>query len=138
MNDQQSLSKTAVPEASRVNLTSTLFGMDFPLRLEPCIFTIARRLSPDYNGGYWKFYRLGNGGFYMAPECSNPLEVTADNGYCGLMSPDAFGITVCLYAYSSLSFSGDAFAVLCAEHYHHLRRYALRHVEVDDIMAATD
>lgn len=74
----------------------------------------------------------------MAPEQDRPFTVLADNGFEGSLSPDAFGIVVGLYAYSGLSFAGDAFAQLCAEHYHRLRAFALEHAEVGSIMAATD
>jgi hypothetical protein len=30
------------------------------------VFDTASQLSPDYNGGYWEFYNLSNGGFYIA------------------------------------------------------------------------
>lgn len=138
MSIHQPVTRTVVRAASRVNLTSTLFGLHFPLRLEPCIFGIASRLSSDYRGGSWQFHELSNGGFYMAPERDAPFQVEADNGFSGLLSPDAFGITVCLYAYSGLSFAGDAFAEVCAEHYHRLRIFALNHAETEGIMAATD
>ena len=138
MTDQHIISSTVVPESNRVKLTSNLFGLTFPLRLEPCIFGIAGRLSSDYRGGYWQFYVLSNGGFYMAPNRDKPFEVSADNGFEGTLSPDAFGIVICLYAYSGLSFGGDDFAEVCAEHYHLLREFALDHPEVGSIMAATD
>lgn len=138
MSVHHPVTRTFVQAATRVKLTSTLFGLNFPLRLEPCIFGIASRLSSDYRGGYWQFHELSNGGFYMAPEQAAPFQVEADNGFSGLLSPDAFGITVCLYAYSGLSFAGDAFAEVCAEHYHWLRNFALGHAEAGGIMAATD
>lgn len=129
---------TPVPAARRVEVSSTLFGLSFPLRLEPCIFGIASRLSSDYQGGYWQFHVLSNGGFYMAPEHDKPFELIAENGFVGTLSPDAFGIVVCLYAYSGLSFTEEVFAAKCAEHYHLLRAFALDHPEVGSIMAATD
>lgn len=138
MSIHQPVTSHIVTNRRRISLTNTLFGLHFPLRLEPCIFGIASRLSSDYRGGYWQFHELSNGGFYMAPERDAPLQVEADNGFSGLLSPEAFGITVCLYAYSGLSFAGDTFAEVCAEHYHRLRIFALDHVETEGIMAATD
>ena len=61
------------------------------------------------------------------------------NGYEGKMSADALGITACLYAYSHLSFSGNAaFAEVCAEHYHSLRAFMLEHAEASAILSAID
>jgi hypothetical protein len=54
------------------------------------------------------------------------------------VSPDAFGITVCLYAYSELSFGDDRLAQVWAQHYHLLREYASRHPEAKLIHRAID
>lgn len=138
MTNQRAVSSSLVQEPLRVKVTSRLFGNDFPFRLEPSIFGIAGQLSKDYDGGYWNFHRLSNGGFYMAPEHDKPFAVMADNGFEGQLSAEAFGIVVCLYAYSGLSFGGDRLAEVCAEHYHLLRAFALDHPESRSILAATD
>lgn len=138
MTNQRAVSSSLVQEALRVKVTSTLFGNDFPFRLEPFIFGVARQLSKDYDGGYWTFNQLSNGGFYMAPEHDKPFAVTAENGFDGQLSAEAFGIVVCLYAYSGLSFGSDRLAEVCAKHYHLLRAFALDHPEARSIMAATD
>ena len=54
-----------------------------------------------------KFYALSNGGFYMSPISNHSFQVICDNGFEGSLSGDALGITVCLYAYSHLSFSDN-------------------------------
>jgi hypothetical protein len=75
----------------------------------------------------------------MAP-CSDILyEVCCDNGFEGKLSEDALGITACLYAYSHLSFSNnEAFAEVCAKHYHFLREFMLEHAEATSILRAID
>lgn len=138
MMNQNAVSSSLIPEPHRVKVTSDLFGIDFPLRLEPCIFGLARQLSTDYQGGYWEFYRLSNSGFYMTPEHDKPFEVMAENGFSGQLSPEAFGIVVCLYAYSGLSFGEDPLAEACTEQYHLLREFAIDHNEARSIVAATD
>ncbi len=138
MTNQRAVSSSLVQEPLRVKVTSSLFGIDFPLRLEPCIFEMAGQLSRDYHGGYWNFHLLSNRGFYMAPEHNKPFEVMAENGFSGQISAEAFGIVVCLYAYSGLSFGGDTLAEICAEQYHLLRGFAIDHPEARSIMAATD
>ncbi|TDP74075.1 antirestriction protein [Roseateles toxinivorans] len=122
----------------RVKHTADLFGIHFPMRLEPTIFGLAGQLSPDYDGGFWHFHALSNGGFYMAPARDTKFSVLSENGFDGSMSADAFGITVCLYAYSLLAFREDAFAEVCAEHFHLLRMLALNHIEATSILAAID
>ena len=120
------IDRELVPEARRMDHTAELFGPDFPMRLEPTVFAMAERLSADYRGGYWLFYALSNGGFYMAPDSQANFAVRCENGFEGQLSADALGITACLYAYSTLSFGGTkGFAEACAEHYHLLREYML-------------
>ena len=125
-------------EARRVKQTSTVFGIHFPMQLEPTAYALAARLSPDCSGGYWEFYALDNGGFYMAPRSNASFKVNADNGFSGELSGDALGITACLYAYSQLSFGDGVFAATCARQYHWLRDYMLEHAEVRAILAAID
>jgi hypothetical protein len=137
MNNRQFITRHLVAEDQRSIITADLFGVYFPLQLEPFVFSMASRLSEDYGGGYWLFYTLDNGGFYMAPD-SDRFQVTSENGWEGFMSADAFGITVCLYAYSNLSFGSGAFAETCANQYHLLREYMMDHAEARAILAATD
>lgn len=83
-------------------------------------------------------YRLENGGFYMAPD-EDTFRVSCPNGFEGTMSGDAFGIVVCLYAYSELSFSSvPELAEACAEQYHLLREYIFEHSEATAILGAID
>ena len=45
-------------ENQRTLYTERIFGVHFPLRVEPYVFTMAERLSKAYRGGYWHFYTL--------------------------------------------------------------------------------
>jgi len=67
MTTQTSVTRELVPEDRRLAITEKLFGVWFPMRIEPVVFSFAKRLSKDYTGGYWDFQTLSNGGFYMAP-----------------------------------------------------------------------
>ena len=125
-------------EAQRIDYPASIFGAHFPFRVEPAVFTIARQLSRDYDGGLWDFYALSNGGFYMAPKTDEPFNVACENGFEGRLSSCAFGMTVCLYAFSLLSFEGGDLAVTCAEQYHLLRDHTLDHREAQVILAAID
>jgi len=99
---------------------------------------ITERMTEDYEGGYWEFFTLSNGGFYMAPGSDTRFDVSCDNQYRGELSADALGITACLYAYSNLSFENGRFARVCACHYHRLREFMFEHPEVREILGATD
>ena len=122
----------------RVTYTADLFGVQFPLRLEPTIYTMADRLAPAYSGALWSFYALSNQGFYMAPATDTIFDVNCENGFDGKLSADALGITACLYAYSHLSFGEGEFAQTCAQHYHLLRDFMMEHAEARAILRATD
>ena len=123
----------------RIKHTAHLFGIQFPLSIEPAIYAIAGNIASEYSGAYWAFYQLNNGGFYMAPDLDKQYVVSCINGYEGSLSADALGITACLYAYSHLSFSSDpALAEVCANHYYWLREFMLEHAEAGSILKAID
>ena len=135
---QAPVTRELVPEDRRLAITEKLFGIHFPLQLEPVIYGITDRMADEYSGGYWEFYTLSNGGFYMALSLNTCFDVICDNQYQGVLSADALGITACLYAYSHLSFSDGRFGRVCACHYHRLREYMFEHPEVKAILGATD
>jgi hypothetical protein len=123
-------------DAERMMALPQHFG-DRLLIFEGAVYDFMRRFAPSYRGGYWEFFELSNGAFYMA--ClGDPFRFSVDtNGCDGEMSADAAGITVCLYAYSHLSFiyaGNDVFA----KHFHLLRDYAAEHAEASAIFAAID
>ena len=139
MNDTDIVTRRIIKDSDRLSHTERLFGLHFPLHLEPVIYGITERMAEDYNGGYWNFYSLSNNGFYMAPDGDDQYHVICQNMFEGDLSADALGITSCLYAYSNLSFSRDvAFGQVCARHYHLLREYMLEHPEARAILGAID
>jgi hypothetical protein len=89
MTTQIAVTRMLVPEDQRLAIMEKLFGSWFPMRLEPFVYTITERLSGDYNGGYWEFYQLSNGGFYMAPSGDRVYHLICDNQFEGDLSADA-------------------------------------------------
>ncbi len=133
------ITRKLIPEDQRMVIVEKLFGINFPMLLEPFVYGITERLAKEYRGGYWEFWQLNPGqGFYMSPHSDKPFNVSCENGFEGQLSADALGITACLYAYSTLSFNGDAFAEVSAEQYHLLRKYMYEHAEVGSILQAID
>lgn len=106
---QTIVTRELVPEDRRMDVADRLFGIHFPLRLEPLIYGITERMAKDYAGGFWDFYMLSNGSFYMSPSTDRRFSVSCDNMFEGDLSGDALGITACLYAYSHLSFTNGKF-----------------------------
>jgi len=139
LNETSMILATKIPHKNRHIIPGQLFGHDFPLRIEPTVFNIARGQAQNYSGGYWKFYSLSNDGFYMAPDADGTFHIKCPNFYQGELSSDAFGIAVCLIAYSYLSFCEDTrFARICATHFNLLRPFVAEHPEALKIYSAID
>ena len=133
------ITRQLVAVDQRINHTSNIFGIHFSLLLEPSVYSVTTRIATEYDGGYWEFYELSNGGFYMAPDTDKQFHVVCENGFDGRLSGDALGITACMYVCSHLSGSGhEEFAETCAQQYHWLREYMLNHKEVSAILVAID
>ena len=52
MTDSPSITRQLVPEDQRLAVTAELFGVHFPLRMEPVVYEITERMAPAYQGGY--------------------------------------------------------------------------------------
>jgi hypothetical protein len=125
-----------IAEDARLDAFPRHFGLHM-LRLEDAVFDFMRQFAKGYVGGYWDMLELSNGGFYMRTG-SGPVQFRVpSNGFESLMSADAAGITVCLFAYSHLSFQLPAKPCF-SRHFYHLRAYALEHPEASVIFAAID
>jgi hypothetical protein len=125
-----------VADDERLQTLPRHFGRDM-LTVEGAIFTFMRELSPHYTGGYWTFFELSNGGFYMAVQTDARFLIGVDgNGFEGEMTADAAGITACLFALSHLSLNATNESM--ARHFHLLRDFALAHPEARAIFAAID
>lgn len=125
-----------VPEHARMDCLPKHFGAQLIWVVEQSVYNQLADLAPAYSGGYWHYYELSNGGFYMAPDIE-PLRVcVAGNGFDGCVSADAAGIIACLFAFSHIACARDS-AVL-ADHYHWLRDFAAEHAEASRILGAID
>jgi hypothetical protein len=126
-----------VEDSERLATLPRHFGSRL-LILEGAVYDFMRQFAPDYRGGFWHFYELSSGGFYMAPEHEGTFRFAVDtNGYQGELSADAAGITACLFAYSHLSFRYPEDG-LFGDHFHRLREFASQHTEAVEIFAAID
>lgn len=114
--NNKTITSQRVAADQRINHSAGIFGIRFSLLLEPSVYRITETIADEYDGGYWEFYALSNGGFYMAPDSDKQFHVVCENGFDGKLSGDALGITACLYVYSHLSGSGhEEFAETCAQ-----------------------
>jgi len=104
--------------------------------LEHTIYDMMGRMTDDYDGGFWNYYQLSNGGFYMAPKTDKTFDFACENGFQREMSADTAGIVATAMAYSHLSFlkDGDCFA----RAYYLLSDFIFQHHEAGVIRAALD
>lgn len=124
-----------VPEESRLFVLPRFFGLKLS-RAELGVYGWMERLSADYDGGYWHYYVLSNGGFYMAPAADKRYRVMVPgNQFEGELSGDAAGIVAVLNMLCQLSHEGVG---RCAELYHQLHEFAYFHPEAAKILAAID
>lgn len=111
------------------------------MRGESLVYAWLRRLSEDYNGGFWNYYELSNGGFYLAPELTGRLCLEVDgNGYSGELSADAAGIVATLFTLGQLAADNQSTDVadVLIDRYHFLRDFARDHAEAAEIFRAID
>ena len=128
-----------IDDRTRSEYTGGIFGSAFSLVVEPNVFGWANKLSDDYNGGYWRFFKLfGNPehpGFLMTPQAGQVYKVEAPNQWSGEMNARQFGITCCLYTYSNLSFGSSIPGRECGNQYHLLREWMFDNMDSDSITA---
>lgn len=128
---------TLLPEESRMGFLPAFFGEEHMMNGEGLIFCWMRNLSEDYNGGFWNYYTLSNGGFYMAPATEKTFRVrVAGNWFDGELSADVAGIVATLYAVCELANRTGSDRIV--DQYHLLRDYAGEHPEAGQIFAAID
>jgi len=132
----QPVAATRVAEAVRSGCLARHFGMDH-LTVEAWVYHMMARLCAEYDGGYWHYYELSNGGFYMACNAADYFDLAVQgNGFMGRVTADAAGVITCAMVYSHLSFMlrdgamGRAFLLL--------REYVDAHAEAGRILAALD
>ncbi len=136
MNDMMKAHRVA--EQDRLDFLPRYLTPRWMLRGESLVYAWLRRLSSDYQGGYWEFYELSNGGFYLAPALGQEtLRLSVEgNDFNETVSADAAGIIATLFALNHLA------CETCSERiiglYDALRDFALEHSESGSILRAID
>ncbi|MEX6120360.1 antirestriction protein [Providencia hangzhouensis] len=72
------------------------------IAFENAIFNWMDRNALAYNGGFWDFFKLSNGGFYMQPP--KGYMITSPNGFMDDVTAQEAGIIVTLMMLSHFSF----------------------------------
>ncbi|EBE3720193.1 antirestriction protein [Salmonella enterica] len=90
-SNQQRARVINVEESDRLSFLPYLFGDDFMLaELQVC--ALARKMITGYEGGFWHFIRLPDGGGYLMPDCGPVHLVNSENWFDRTVSADAAGI----------------------------------------------
>lgn len=131
--------KTLLNDEQRLSVPRSIFGKHFDARIEPDIYAMAQRLSPDYQVGRWNFYLTERCAFFMAPAIEHDLLVCSNNGYEGVMGSEAFGLTASLYVYSIATLTQvGALLDSCAQQFQLLRVHAIKHPDAQEIFQALE
>lgn len=133
---EPAITAVLVPEKQRLDfLPKQTLGHN--LRFEFGAYDAARALTADYGGGYWEFYRLSNGGFYIAPGSTDHFRIAVlTNGYEGECSADALGIICSLVSLNKLIWQTHSEGLNTK--YYALYNYAAEHPEAATIFGAID
>lgn len=125
-----------IPGGKRLSALPKYFKSHM-MEVECSIYHLMSRFCQEYQGGYWNFYCLNNGGFYMACDDNESFKISIPSNYFDQnVSADAAGIIVCLYAYNLLCCKHES--DLLIDHYYKLLDYARVHPEASYIFRAID
>lgn len=144
----QKIVATLVPDYNRLVFLPKYFGSYF-ISGEKLVFNWMSRMNTEYRGGYWNFFELSNGGFYMALKKQDERKIIMSTGHVMReVSSDAAGIVVTLFTmnyiinteYGNVNCSPEQEASIeCLyEHFYQLRDYAIEHPESAAIFALID
>jgi hypothetical protein len=128
---------TLVADRKRLDFLPNYFGGAF-LVFEMAVYRMADEVCPNYRGGIWDFYELGNGGAFIAPQFDHPVSMYVEgNGFSAEIPPQAAGIVLTLMTLSHLSFRFPE-VHLFSDRFHQLRDFAGNHHDAALIFAAID
>ncbi len=126
---------TEVKENNRLETLPKYFGRHF-MTFEHFIYKHARNLSSDYCGGYWEFYTLSNGGFFMSLSGEMFDISVPGNGFSHTVDGSTFGIIVCLFALNHAAWTFNTAGM--NRLYHLLLDYASQRPDAALIFRAID
>lgn len=135
MNDP--IHSTLVSENDRVRFLPKKCGNNF-LLVEQTIYFWMKRLCPEYRGGYWAFYDLSNGGWFMKPDMDKCHMIWADNLFNEVLAAETAGIVATLYGLNTAIDWGYAPTGQLMDSYWKLRDFAYEHADGAIIAAAID
>ena len=129
-----------VPDKDRLKFLPKHVGL-FMTRFETSVYNWMSRLDNEYNGGYWEFYELDNGGFFLAPSEDRDYKLCSINHNEEVVSNISAGITVTLFALNALMVIEnipDSMQSQLVDKYYALRDFAADYIEAKEIFSLID
>ncbi len=118
-----SVTKTLVATPERLGTLPRYLGKHY-LEFEMSVYGFMDRFCESYNGGYWDYYKLSNGGFFMCLSGEHRFNVVNDgNHFSSEMSAEAVSVGVNIFALNALLW-GDHVDAKIFDLYDDLRDYA--------------
>ncbi len=118
-----SITKTLIAEPERLGTLPRYLGKH-SLEFEMSVYGFMDRFCEAYNGGYWDYYRLSNGGFFMCLSGKDRFNVSNDgNHFDSEMSAEGVSVGVNIFALNALLW-GDQTDARIIGLYDDLRDYA--------------
>lgn len=139
INTEYAIAMALVPDEQRPDFWLNHFGkIKGWTTFEVVVFTTMGQFCEAYNGGWWEYCTLSNGGVFIYPDVSEEALTLFNmhNGNEDKVSCEAAGIVVCLILYSIWSFQTES--ELMCDRFYQLREYALQHAESTAIFHLID
>ncbi|MES2664160.1 MAG: antirestriction protein [Pseudomonadota bacterium] len=123
----QTITKNLIIGPNRTRFLFKKLGKYF-LAYEILVYQYMKLFCKDYQGGYWEFYTLSNGGFFMQYAKETSLNIlSAGNYFESIMSTEAASLGVNLFALNRLTWEAEDQKII--DYYDQLKDYAMEHVE---------
>ncbi len=130
------ITKTRIEEKNRSQFLPKYIGNPF-LKFEMYVYGFMERFAEEYQGGYWEFFELSNGGMFICPQSDKKFRmINPMNHSDEVMTAEAAGIGVSLYALNALAF--ETSIPKLGTLYYALRDFAAEHPESGKIYRFID
>ena len=131
-----------IPTEERLNFLPSM--AEKYLHFENLLYHFAEQVIEGYNGGYWEFVGLSNGGQFVFPKMKTPITLDNPNNFAKVtLSDESAGICIMLVTLSNFAcheyYYGEEKEVERLSTYHALlMEYAQQHSEWDKIEVFID
>ncbi len=102
------ITKTLIRGNERLNFLPKMLGNKFSI-FESTIYNLMDHYNPAYHGGYWDFYKLSNGGFYIELSTDKPIILSfPENHFEETLSPEGASVAINIMALNHLAWKFEA------------------------------